>query len=67
MSQKVTVAIPELHYNWLVEVMTRRGWDSVQDAIRSVIEDGFRLDRKLGRKIDDPVSVKVAEVQAQTS
>lgn len=67
MSQKVTVTIPDLHYNWLVELRTRRGWDSVQDTIRSLIEDSFRLDQKLGRKIDEPVSLKVAEAQAQIS
>lgn len=63
MSEKVTLTIPDLHYTWLEVVMKRRGWDSVQDAIRSLIEDSYRLDKKSGRKIDDPVSVKVAEAQ----
>ncbi len=67
MSEKVTLTIPDLHYAWLEQVMKRRGWDNVQDAIRSLIEDSFRLDNKLGRKIDDPVSVKVADAQTQTS
>jgi len=67
MAQKVTVTIPDSHYDWLIHIMTKRGWDNVQDAIRSVIEDSFRLDKRLGGKIDNPVSLKVAEAQTQTS
>jgi len=67
MSRKVTLTIPDLQYNWLEQVMTRRGWDNVQDAIRSVIEDAYRLEAKVGRKIDSPVSLKVPEAQIQSS
>lgn len=63
MSERVTLTIPDLHYNWLIEVQKRRGWDNVQDAIRSVIEDAFRFDSKLGRKMDEPVSIKVGGAQ----
>lgn len=66
MSQRVTVSIPDDHYAWLEEVRKRRGWDTIPAAIRSVIEDSFRLDRKLGpKKIDEPVSLIQSEVDLE--
>ena len=43
MSERVYLTIPDDHYKWLENVRKSRGWDSVQDAIRSVIEDAFRV------------------------
>lgn len=60
MSHRVTITIPDEHYDWLEIVMKRRGWENVQGAIRSLIEDSFRLDKKIGAvKVDQPVSLKV--------
>jgi len=60
MSQRITITIPDEHYDWLEDVKKRRGWDSVQGAVRSLIEDNFRLDKKIGAsKVDEPVMMKV--------
>lgn len=60
MSQRITITIPDEHYDWLEDVMKRRGWDSVQGAVRSLIEDNFRLDKKIGAaKVDEPVIMKM--------
>jgi len=59
MSQRITITIPDEHYDWLEEVKKNRGWDSVQGAVRSLIEDNFRLDKKIGAaKVDEPVIMK---------
>lgn len=60
MSQRITITIPDEHYDWLEDVMKRRGWDSVQGAVRSLIEDTFRLDKKIGAaKVDEPVIMRM--------
>lgn len=46
MSKNIPLTIPDEHYNWLEEVRKRRGWEKIQEAIRSVIEDAFRADKK---------------------
>lgn len=62
MSERVTVTFPDEHYAWLLEVMKRRGWTNVQAAIRSLVEDLYRLEKKLGAKaIDAPVSVQASD------
>ena len=63
MSQRIVLSLPDEHYNWLDEVRKRRGWETVQAAIRSLIEDSFRLEQKLGAgKVDEPVSLKITGV-----
>jgi predicted CopG family antitoxin len=47
MSHRVTITIPDEHYDWLETVMKKRGWENVQDAIRSLIEDNYRIDKKI--------------------
>ena len=60
MSRRITITIPDEHYDWLEIVMKRRGWESVQDAVRSLIEDNFRLDKKTGAgKVERPVILNV--------
>ena len=64
MSQRITITIPDEHYDWLEIVMKRRGWENVQDAIRSLIEDNYRIDKKIGAgKVDEPVSLKMTGVE----
>ncbi len=68
MSRRVTITIPDEHYDWLEIVMKRRGWESVQDAIRSLIEDNFRSDKKIDAgKVDEPVSLKMTGVVSENS
>lgn len=63
MSQRIVLSLPDEHYNWLDEVRKRRGWETVQAAIRSLIEDSFRLEQKLGAgKVDEPVPLKLTGV-----
>ena len=38
MAENVKVAFPDEHYAWLEEVRKARGWDSIQEAIRSVAQ-----------------------------
>ena len=59
MSQRITITIPDEHYDWLEDVMKRRGWDSVQGAVRSLIEDNFRLDKKIGAASQSPTPIGV--------
>ncbi len=61
MSERITVSIPDAHYTWLNKVMKNRGWNSVQGAIRSLIEDAFRLDQKNSSvgKVEEPVALNV--------
>ncbi|MBU0777947.1 ribbon-helix-helix domain-containing protein [Patescibacteria group bacterium] len=68
MSRRVTITIPDEHYDWLETVMKRRGWENVQDAIRSLIGDNFRMDKKTGAgKVDEPVFLKMTEVEKENS
>ena len=48
--------------------MKRRGWESVQDAVRSLIEDNFRLDKKTGAgKVERPVILNVVDDMKEKS
>lgn len=68
MSQRITITIPDEHYDWLEIVMKRRGWENVQDAIRSLIEDNYRIDKKIDAgKVDEPVSMKMTGVVSEQS
>jgi predicted CopG family antitoxin len=61
MSHRVTITIPDEHYDWLETVMKKRGWENVQDAIRSLIEDNYRIDKKIDAgKMTGVVSEKSA-------
>ena len=68
MSRRITITIPDEHYDWLEIVMKRRGWESVQDAVRSLIEDNFRLDKKTGAgKVERPVILNVVDDMKEKS
>ena len=68
MSRRITISIPDKHYNWLDKVKINRGWDSVQGAIRSLIEDAYRLDEKINAGIvDESASLKVSGVSKEKS
>ncbi len=45
---KIQFTISDMHYAYLEEERKKRGLDTIQDAIRSIIADNYRLDKKLG-------------------
>ena len=52
MAKNLKVAFPDEHYDWLEEVRRERGWDSIQEAVRSIVEDAYRMRKKI---LDTPV------------
>ena len=46
MSQRLVMAIPDEHYTWLEDVMTKKGLETVQDAARTIIADAYESKKK---------------------
>jgi len=46
MVENFKLTITDEHYGWLEQVRKTRGWDSIQDAVRSIIEDAYRMHKK---------------------
>ena len=46
MAKNLKLAFPDEHYDWLEGVRKERGWDSIQEAVRSIVEDAYRMRKK---------------------
>ena len=46
MAESIKLTVPDEHYGWLEQVRKARGWDSIQEAVRSIIEDAYRMHKK---------------------
>ena len=46
MSRRLVAAIPDEHYAWLEDVRTKKGLESVQDALRAVIADSYSQEKR---------------------
>ena len=41
MSHRLVLTVPNDHFNWLEIVQKKKGLENIQEAIRSVLEDGY--------------------------
>jgi hypothetical protein len=46
MVEHFKLTVTDEHYGWLEQVRKARGWDSIQEAVRSIIEDAYRMHKK---------------------
>jgi hypothetical protein len=41
---KIKFTLPDIHYTWILEEKKKRGLETIQDTIRSIIMDSYRLE-----------------------
>lgn len=60
MSHRMVLTISDDHYKWLDnKVRKKRGLENVQEAIRSILEDSYSLDkRQLLKNIDKRTAIE---------
>ena len=46
MVENFKLTVTDEHYGWLEQIRKARGWDSIQEAVRSIIEDAYRMHKK---------------------
>ena len=46
MAESIKLTVPYEHYGYLEQVRKARGWDSIQEAVRSIIEDAYLIHKK---------------------
>ena len=46
MAESIKLTVPYEHYGYLEQVRKARGWDSIQEAVRSIIEDAYMIHKK---------------------
>lgn len=45
MSHRLVLTISNDHFAWLAEVQKKKGLENIQEAIRSVLENGYSSDK----------------------
>lgn len=45
MAKRLVVSISDEHYAWLEKIAKKRGLETVQDAVRLIIAEGYEKDK----------------------